>query len=314
MARAVASTFSASAFLRVLGVSAGLMLSGCVGNSAFDEINATEPVGTAFSAALFKNYAYLAKSFGTQSAPPGQAFDANGAISLTGADNTISGLANSYAQKALAAGRGDDVLPEPAPDGDPDAENVRLELLRDLDDGRDKAPDQAARAQADFDCWVMNRRVGTLTGAAQTCRRSVTASLAKLEHFLNPSSPSPQVSSAPAPSIATPVAQPVQFTIMFNARSAALSADAMATIGQAISAARTGHQSHITVVGYTDTEENSEPLSLRRANAVQSALVAQGARPEAITTSGVGKDDLAVPTADHVKEPKNRRVVISLVP
>jgi OOP family OmpA-OmpF porin len=317
MARAAASTCSASTLMRALGLSAGLLLTGCVGNSAFDEINATQPVGTAFSAALFKNYAYLAKSFGTQSAPAGQAFDANSAISLTGADNTISGLANSYAQKALTAGRGDDVLPEPAPDGDADAENVRLELLRDLDDGRDKAPDDAARAQADYDCWIMNRSVPSLAGAARTCRRSVTVSLARLEHTLTPTASAPQASDAPAPSPAPPapsVAQPVQFTVTFGARSAALSADAMATIGQAISAARTGRQSHIAVVGHTDTEENSEPLSLRRANAVENALVAQGARTEAITVSGVGKDDLAVQTADHVKEPKNRRVVISLLP
>jgi OOP family OmpA-OmpF porin len=320
MARAAASTFSASSLIRVLGVSAGLLLTGCVGNSAFDEINATEPVGSAFSAALFRDYAHLAKSFGTQEAPPGQAFDSEGAISLTGSDNSISGLANAYAQKALTAGRGDDVLPEPAPDGDADAENVRLELLRDLDDGRDKAPDEAARAQADFDCWIMNRRVGSLTSAGRTCRRSLTVSLAKLEHLLNPASTPAPVSEGSAPSSPPPpppaptVAQPVQFTITFGLRSATLSADAMATINQAISAARMGRQSHISVIGHTDTDENSEPLSLRRAKAVEAALVGQGARAEAITVTGAGKDDLAVQTADHVKEPRNRRVVISLEP
>jgi outer membrane protein OmpA-like peptidoglycan-associated protein len=88
----------------------------------------------------------------------------------------------------------------------------------------------------------------------------------------------------------------------------------MATINQAISAARMGRQSHISVIGHTDTDENSEPLSLRRAKAVEAALIGQGARAEAITVSGAGKDDLAVQTADHVKEPRNRRVVISLEP
>src|SRR5579862_9378566 len=149
MARAAASYFSAPTLVRVAGLAAALGLSGCIGDSSFDELNSMQPIGTAFSAALFKDYSYLAKSFGTQAAPAGQAFDSEGAISLTGADNTISGLANAYAQKGLAAGRGEDVLPEPAPDADADAENVRLELLRDLDDGRDKAPEDAARAQAD---------------------------------------------------------------------------------------------------------------------------------------------------------------------
>jgi outer membrane protein OmpA-like peptidoglycan-associated protein len=317
MARAAAFVLSMPTFARALGVAACFALSGCIGESAFDEINATQPVGSAFSAALFKNYSYLAKSFGTQSSPAGQAFDAEGAISLTGADNTISGLANAYAEKALAAGRGDEVLPEPAPDGDADAENVRLELLRDLDDGRDKTPDQAARAQADYDCWLLNRRVPSLVSASRSCRRSVTASLTKLEHELNPSGASQNtVSTAPiaAPNAPPPIAQPAQFTVLFGLQSASLSADAMTTISQVIAAARSGRQSHITVVGHTDTDEDSERLSVRRANAVEAALVEQGARSSAISTSGVGKDDPAVQTGDHVKEPKNRRVVISLVP
>lgn len=310
MGRAVASS-SRPRFAAFAGFCAALALSGCIGNSVFDALNTTQPVGGAFSEALFKDYSYLAKSFGTQSAPSDQAFDAGSAISLTGADNTIEGLANAYAQKALAAGRGDDVLPEPASESDPDAENVRLELLRDLDEGRDKAPEDAARAQADYDCWILNRRVESLAAASQACRRSVTVSLAKLEHALNPTPTAPpSTASLPPP----PSAQPVQFTVTFAFRSARMSPDQLSIIGQAIAAARTGRQSHINVVGHTDTEEDSRELSLHRADAVEAALIEQGARAEAVTVSGVGKDDLAVQTDDHVKEAKNRRVVITLVP
>ena len=193
MAFAIASSSlflaSRARFARFFAVSAALALAGCVGNSAFDDLNATQPMGSAFSVALFKDYSYLAHSFGTDSEPSGQAFDAGQSISLTDTDNTISGLVGAYAEKALAAGKGDEILPEAAPDGDMDAENVRLELLRDLDEGRDKAPEDAARAQADFDCWIMDRRVDTLAAAAATCRRSVTASLARLERDLNPALP-----------------------------------------------------------------------------------------------------------------------------
>lgn len=315
MAFAIASSSPMrAAAARILVVSAALTSAGCLGNSAFDELNATQPVGSSFSIALFKDYSYLARSFGTQSAPPGQAFDADQSISLTEADNTTSGLANAYAQKALAAGKGDEILPEAAPDGDADAENVRLELLKDLDQGRDKAPEDAARAQADYDCWVMDRRVDTLASAAAACRRSVTRSLAVLERDLNPA---PVAPPTPAPEAAAPVAaapQPVQFTVAFGFHSATLPPDQLAIVSQAIAAARAGRQAHITVVGHTDTEEDSQKLSLRRAEVVEQALVLQGARPEAIAASGVGKDDLAVPTDAHVKEPKNRRVVITLVP
>lgn len=300
MGRAAASS-TGSRFAVLVGLCAAFALSGCIGNSVFDDLNAAQPVGSPFQEALFKNYAYLARSFGTQSSPSGQAFDSDGAISITGADNTISGIADAYALKALAVAKGDeDVLPEPAPDGDADAENVRLELLRDLADGRDKAPEDAARAQADYDCWVMNRRVDSLSAAAQACRRSVTASLARLEHGSNPT-PAPIQASAPAPA---PVAQPVSFTVSFAPRSAKLTPDQLAVVTQAIDAARQGRQSHITVVGHSSATEASQPLSLRRADAVEKALVSQGARADAISVSGAGKDE----------EPQNSVAVISLVP
>ncbi|HUO94088.1 MAG TPA: OmpA family protein [Rhizomicrobium sp.] len=303
MGRASASS-SGPRFAALFGLCAtALALSGCIGNSVFDDLNAAQPIGSPFQEALFKNYSFLAKSFGTQSAPSGQAFDADGAISLTGADNTISGLADAYALKALAVAKGDeDVLPEPAPDGDADAENVRLQLLRDLSDGREKAPEDAARAQADYDCWVMNRRVPSLAAASQACRRSVTVSLAKLEHGSNPvPAPPPTVASAQAPAS---VAQPVTFTVSFAERSAKLSPDQLSVVSQAIDAARQGRQSRITVVGHSDAKEASQPLSLKRADAVEKALVLQGARPEAISVSGADKD----------QEPHERVVVISLLP
>ncbi|HTW35554.1 MAG TPA: OmpA family protein [Rhizomicrobium sp.] len=297
MGRAVASSFRPR-FAALLGLCAAFSLSGCIGNSVFDDLNAAQPVGSPFQEALFKDYAFLARSFGTDSEPSGQAFDAEGAVSITGADNTVSGLADAYALKALAVAKGDeDVLPEPAPDTDVDAESVRLELLRDLADGRDKAPEDAARAQADFDCWVMNRRVDSLAAASRACRRSLTASLAKLEHGSNPvQAPAP----APAPA---PVAQPVTFTVTFASRSARLSPDQLSVIGDAINAARQGRQSHISVVGHSDTGEAGQ-LSLKRADAVEKALIAQGARADAISVSGAGKDE----------EPRNRVVVISLLP
>jgi outer membrane protein OmpA-like peptidoglycan-associated protein len=39
-----------------------------------------------------------------------------------------------------------------------------------------------------------------------------------------------------------------------------------------------------------------------------------GARREAIQVSGVGENDLAVQTPDGVREAKNRRAVVTLLP
>jgi hypothetical protein len=276
--------------LRLLpGLALAFSLAACSSTTISDELDAAQPTGSPFAQALFKDYAYLARSFGDASgASTNTAFDAEGSMSLTGSSSDVFDLAQAYADKALAAAKGDDVLPEPAPDGDADAEALRLRLLRALEDGREKAPQDAARAQVDWDCWIMNGRVESQHEASLACRHSLDASLTQLEHDLNPAPP------PPAPMAATPAPGP-----------------------QAIAAARKGQQSRITVVGHTDTSGSpgyNQKLSERRAGVVKDVLVQMGARPESIQVSGVGESDLAVQTADGVKEPKNRRAVITLLP
>ena len=71
------------------------------------------------------------------------------------------------------------------------------------------------------------------------------------------------------------------------------------------------------LVGHTDTSGSAaynQGLSVKRADVVKDVMVEMGARPEAIQVSGVGETDLAVPTADGVREARNRRAVITLVP
>jgi OOP family OmpA-OmpF porin len=233
-------------------------------------------------------------------------------MSLTGTSSDVSDLAQAYTSKALSAAKGNDVLPEPAPEGDADAESLRLRLLRGLEDGRAKAPDDAARAQADFDCWIMNGRTDGQRAAADACKRSFDASITRLERDLNPA-PAP----APAPAPVASAAPAADYTVYFDWDSWTLTAEDLTTISAAIDAARRGQQSRIVVVGHTDTSGSpgyNQALSVRRANVVKDVLVQMGARPESIQVSGVGEGDLAVPTGDGVKEPKNRRSVITLQP
>jgi outer membrane protein OmpA-like peptidoglycan-associated protein len=284
----------------------GLALSGCTGNGLLDDLDAAQPVGSAFSQALFKDYSYLARSFGVEGTSANTAFDSDSSVSLSGQDVDVSDLATAFAQKALDAAKGTEVLPEPAPDGDADAEAIRERLLKDLSDGRDKFPDDAARAQAQYDCWILNGHVPSQHGAAEQCRRGLDAALTQLEHNLNPAPPPPP-----------PAAPTSDYQVYFDLNSWDLKAEQLTTLQQAIATARAGGQSRITIVGHTDTSGSAaynQRLSVKRANVVEEALVDMGARREAIAVSGVGESDLAVQTGDGVKEPKNRRAVITLMP
>ncbi len=177
-----------------------------------------------------------------------------------------------------------------------------------LGEGRDAFPVDAARAQIDFDCWVLNGAVPSQAAASTQCRNSLNVTLAQLERDIHP-----PAAAAPPPQ----AAQSSDYTAYFGFNSWTLNAEDLAVLQQAINDARAGRQSHIAIVGHTDTVGPARynlRLSKKRANVAKDALVDMGARRAAITATGVGKTDLAVPTGDGVREPKNRRAVVTLQP
>lgn len=296
---------------------AGLSLSACVSTSSLDDLAGTAPTGSAFTRELFNNYSYLANSFSTASGSDSSADD-EGVFSIfddTG-DNTggntgddTSDLAEAFATKALIAAKGVEPAPEPSVDGASAA--ARDRLLQALAAGKDRFAAHAARAQTDFDCWMLNGTVGSQHAAAEQCHTSFGNSIARLENDLRP----PVVIPPPPPPAAA--APSANYTVYFDFDSWTLTGEQLTVLQQAIATARAGGQSHITIVGHTDTSgstDYNQNLSLKRANVVAETLVDMGARREAIQISGVGETDLAVQTADGVKEPKNRRAVVTLVP
>jgi len=69
----------------------------------------------------------------------------------------------------------------------------------------------------------------------------------------------------------------------------------------------------VLVVGHTDTvgtDQLNDALGLRRAETVRAALIALGVPASDVQASSRGKRAPAVPTADNVAEPRNRRVEI----
>jgi OmpA-OmpF porin, OOP family len=120
----------------------------------------------------------------------------------------------------------------------------------------------------------------------------------------------PPVVVAPPP---PPVTQAPSYMVFFDWDRSNLSAQALATIGQAANAYKTKGNARITATGHTDTsgpEAYNMALSLRRANTVKDALVRNGVPATAIAVIGRGEQGLLVQTADGVREPQNRRVEI----
>jgi OOP family OmpA-OmpF porin len=281
----------------------GMALAGCASTSSLDALSGTTPTGSPFTQALFKNYSYLANSFGTTS---DGGFDTEGVATIFDSGSPTDSLAEAFATKALIAARGSESDPEPSIDGD--SERARARLTAALAEKKDRYPGDAALAQAEFDCWMLNSAVGSQQAAAGQCRAGFERAVARLEA-------DGRRMSVAAPPPATP--PPSDYTVYFDLNSWSLSGEQLTTLQSAIAVARAGGQSRITVVGHTDTSGTArynEKLSLKRANVVTEALVDLGARREAIQVSGVGEKDLAVQTADGVKEPRNRRTVITLLP
>jgi len=119
--------------------------------------------------------------------------------------------------------------------------------------------------------------------------------------------------------LAQPATPPQSYVVYFDFGSAKLSALARPVIGEAAVAIRHGQEqkslSHVKVIGYSDTsgsDESADRISRQRAAAVRAELVREGIAADFITTEGRGKHELAVPTKDHVRNPRNRRVRIML--
>ena len=102
--------------------------------------------------------------------------------------------------------------------------------------------------------------------------------------------------------------------VFFDWDKSNLTPQAMATISQAAAAYKATSSARISNVGNTDTSGSTDynmALSIRRADAVKSALIQNGVPAVAIDSAGRGQTNLLVPTADGVREPQNRRVELA---
>ncbi|WP_244444454.1 OmpA family protein [Tepidicaulis marinus] len=263
----------------------GLAVAAC-SSSLYDDALETVPGGTAFQQALYRSYLNLA------TARDGQ-----------GADEQ----AEFYAAKALEAAGGVDVEPLAAIASVAETADARQRLTAAFNLGAKEAePDMAAVAQTAYDCWVHEIAMDSGAAPAFECRGRFLSYISRLETALAP---------APAPVAQAP--QPANFTVYFGFDEWSLSAEALEVLNTVIETARAGGHGLIRAEGHTDTSgpaSYNDGLSVRRAEIVKTVLVEMGALPEAIETIGYGETRPAVATGDGVREPLNRRTLVTLIP
>jgi outer membrane protein OmpA-like peptidoglycan-associated protein len=109
--------------------------------------------------------------------------------------------------------------------------------------------------------------------------------------------------------------RPARFVLYFRSDTSELTPESRKLLPEALAEAARRPAPEIAVVGHTDREAQEDynaRLALRRAQAIRTQLVALGARPEIIEVSSHGEKNPLVPTADGVREPRNRRVELTI--
>ena len=174
-------------------------------------------------------------------------------------------------------------------------QNARGELIAALDAGaRDRVPALAAQVQVLYDCWAEEEAENELNDHCGPDFRRLLVGI--------------QI---------TRVDRDDQggYQVFFDWDRSNITPTAAQIIRQAADTVRQGGTIQIGVTGHTDSsgpDSYNQPLSERRAAAVRAELVNDGIPDGEIQTVGVGEAGQMVPTADEVREPRNRRAVIVL--
>ncbi|MCA8927312.1 MAG: OmpA family protein [Alphaproteobacteria bacterium] len=256
----------------------GLSLSACA--NLYDTAKQATPTGDSYSQALFKNYMMLADSERREE------------------DWTD---ANFFSGKALAAADGAPQGPQELAERMLDEKFLtelspaRASLMDALNGGAAASyPEAAAMAVAGFDCWMQEAEEGFQMDDIAACKKMYEDGMA---------------------GIGKPMAMG-PWTIYFGFDRSNVPMDEKATVEAAAASAAAMSNGAVVVSGHTDTSGPAQynlGLSAKRAQSVVDILNSLGIDSSRINVSATGEADLAVPTADGVREPKNRRVEIRVL-
>ena len=115
--------------------------------------------------------------------------------------------------------------------------------------------------------------------------------------------------------IAAQPVEPHHFVLYFEKDSDTMTPDSQSQYTAVFVDIKRRQVYEVEVIGHTDTLgtlEHNQKLSMSRAEMIRDRLVHDGISTGSIAVAGRGQLDPAVPTADQVAEPKNRRVEITV--
>lgn len=228
--------------------------------------------------------------------------------------------ADYFASKGLETSTGTVVPPEQLESWNlpsstkPDLAEARAGLVKVLDAGaRDRAPKEAARAQAKFDCWVEQQEENWQWDHIAACREGFRTAMAELEAALQPP---PKLAFAPKeekvevpqpPEVRTP------YVLFFDFDKSELTPKALETLERLATDIRDNKITKILIAGHADRSGPATynvGLSERRATTVAQALSAREIPYGFISMEAFGESKPMVPTPDGQREPRNRVVVV----
>lgn len=283
--------------LTVAGLAA-VFLAGC-SQVSYKELQTAEPAGTAHSQALFNGYKTLAAGEHDEHDVWDAEFFATKALATAGSGGIGP---QEIADRRLPAGTAGDLTA------------ARAQLMAALAAGAaEKAPNQSARAQIMFDCWMQEQEENLQPNHIAACRDGFAEAMGEVDVAMAPA-PAPVAKAEPKPAPAVvPEPSEEMYVVYFDFDSAKLDERALAVLNEAASASKKLNSSLILVEGNTDLagpDGYNMTLSEERAKAVRDALLASGASNAAIKLEAYGKTRPAIKTADGVRESGNRRVEI----